>query len=130
VTGSVVVVVVGFDLRVTPHFEIPVKVFQIDGRRRIPYIVIAPEDPSEIGRAAAETYRQHFGSALDLVRSPNVATLGRLVDAGRDPDHGELLSYLFFARAFAERLIDLGQRDVMRWLSDDGHDAGIWQVGR
>jgi hypothetical protein len=40
-----------------------------------------------------------------------------------------LLSYLFFARAFAERLIDLGQRDAMRWLSDDGHDAGIWQVG-
>jgi len=40
-----------------------------------------------------------------------------------------LLSYLFFARAFAERLIALGQRDAMRWPSDDSHGAGIWRLG-
>lgn len=98
------------------------------GRRRIPYIVIAPEDPDEIGRAAGEVYEQHFGSPLDLIRAPNVAALGRLVSAGRSADHGELLSYLFFARAFAQRLIELGRRDAQRWLREP-HDQGYWQLG-
>jgi NTE family protein len=98
------------------------------GRRRIPYMLIAPEDPEEIGRAAAEVYAEHFGSPLDLVRAPDVAALGRLVSARGSANHGELLSYLFFAQAFAERLIELGRRDARRWLRQP-HDDGHWQLG-
>jgi NTE family protein len=99
------------------------------GRHRIPYMLIAPEDPDEIARAAIEVYSRNYGSAVDLLRSPNVAALGRLVSATTSTDHGELLSYLFFAREFAERLIELGQRDARRWLDDPSHDDGIWQLG-
>jgi NTE family protein len=98
------------------------------GRRRVPYMLIAPEDPSEIGRVAAEVYRRHYGSPFALLRSPNVAGLGHLLNAAASENHGELLSYLFFAEAFTERLIELGRRDAERWLSTT-HDAGRWQVG-
>jgi NTE family protein len=98
-------------------------------RRRIPYMLIAPEDPDEIGRVAAEIYAQHYGSPLDLIRSPNLASLGHLVNARTSPSHGDLLSYLFFAEEFIERLIELGRRDAERWLADDAHDHGRWQIG-
>lgn len=99
------------------------------GRHRIPYMLIAPEDPAEIGRVAAEIYRRHYGSPLDLVRSPNLAGLGRLLNVPTSPNHGELLSYLFFAEEFTERLIELGRRDAQRWLDDKTHDDGRWQLG-
>jgi NTE family protein len=99
------------------------------GRVRIPYMLIAPEDPDEIGRAAAEIYRRRYGSPLDLLRAPNLAGLGHLLDVPASANHGELLSYLFFAEEFSERLIELGRRDAERWLQDSSHDHGHWQVG-
>ncbi len=98
------------------------------GRRRVPYMLIAPEDPDAIGRLAAETYLRHYRSAVGLARSPSLAALGRLLDAGHDASHGELLSYLFFAREFADGLIELGRHDAERWLSS-AHDEGHWQLG-
>ncbi|HEY2718164.1 MAG TPA: patatin-like phospholipase family protein [Solirubrobacteraceae bacterium] len=96
------------------------------GRRRVPYMLIAPEDPLEIGRIASEVYRECYSSPRALLRSPNVSGLGHLVNAS---SHGELLSYLLFAEEFIERLIDLGRRDAERWLSET-HDLGRWQLGR
>ena len=58
----------------------------------------------------------------------HLAALGHLVSAGSSPNHGELLSYLFFAEEFSARLIELGHRDATRWLSDPGHDDGHWQL--
>lgn len=101
---------------------------QRTGQLVVPYVLIAPEDPDEIGRLATEVYREHFGSAWALARSPSVAGLGRLTAAGRSDDHGELLSYLFFAEEFTTRLIELGRRDAQLWLNQE-HDHGIWQVG-
>ena len=98
------------------------------GRRRVPYMLIAPEDPEAVGRLATEIYLRHYSSPLALARSPNVAALGRLVDAGRDASHGELFSYLFFAREFADGLIELGRRDAERWL-EQAHEDGHWQLG-
>ena len=98
-------------------------------RRRIPYIFIAPTDRLEIGRLAREVYERHYGGVTSLVRSPNVALLGRLVNARRSAVHGELLSYLLLAREFIDDLIAIGQRDAERWLRAR-HDAGLWQVGR
>ncbi len=101
----------------------------VPGRRRIPYIFVAPTDRLEIGRLAREVYDRHYGGLTSLVRAPNVALLGRLVNARRGAVHGELLSYLLIAREFIDDLIALGQRDAERWLRAR-HDAGLWQVGR
>jgi NTE family protein len=99
-------------------------------RQRVPYMLIAPDDPLEIGRVATEVYRDHFKSPLGFLRSPNVSGLGHLVNAARSATHGELLSYLLFAEEFTERLIELGRRDAERWLRDGGHDQGYWQLGQ
>jgi NTE family protein len=97
-------------------------------RRRVPYMLIAPEDPLEIARIATELYHHRYSSPLAFLRSPNISGLGHLVNAS-SATHGELLSYLLFAEEFAERLIDLGRRDAKRWLNDKTHDHGRWQLG-
>lgn len=97
-------------------------------RRGVPYMLIAPEDPHEIGRVASEVYSDCFGSARAFVCSPNVSVLGHLLNASKNASHGELLSYVLFAKAFITRLIELGRRDAKRWL-DETHDHGRWQVG-
>lgn len=102
---------------------------QRTGKRRVPYMLIAPEDPLEIGRIAAAVYCRYYKSPLDVARSPNIGALGHLLNAAKDASHGELLSYLLFAKEFVERLIELGERDAKRWLGE-GHDQGIWQVGQ
>jgi NTE family protein len=98
-------------------------------RHRVPYILIAPEDPLEIGRLAKDVYKRRYNSPLALIRSPNMSTLGHLVNAAASSTHGELLSYLLFAEEFTERLIELGERDAKRWLQQR-HDDGRWQIGR
>jgi NTE family protein len=98
-------------------------------RRKIPYIFISPCDRLEIGRLAREVYKQHYSGLPGLLRDSNVALLGRYVNADRSAVHGELLSYLFLARKFIDKLIELGERDANRWLQAR-HDAGMWQVGR
>ncbi len=98
-------------------------------RRRIPYIFIAPRDRLEIGRLAREVYKRRYSGIRGLVRDRNLALLGQFVNAERSPVHGEILSYLFLAREFIDKLIALGERDARRWL-EQPHDAGLWQVGR
>jgi len=104
------------------------------GRRRgrsshkpIPYIFLAPERPSEIGAIAARVYREHYACLLDQARSPSIALLGRAFNAGQSPARGELFSYLFFAREFAEALMRRGREDARRWL-DRRHDEGPWRL--
>ena len=91
----------------------------------VPYIFIAPEDPSAIGEIARRVYRKHYrrpwkAGARDLW------LLGKILDGGADAMHGELMSYLFFAGEFAEELIQLGQTDAQRWI--DEHPADLWQL--
>ncbi len=97
-------------------------------RRRIPYILVAPKDRFTIGRLAMRVYERRYAGVRGLLRSTDMALLGRIVEASRDPVHGELLSYLFFAREFIGELIDLGRRDAERWLGAQ-HDDGPWQHG-
>jgi NTE family protein len=91
----------------------------------VPYIFIAPEDPSAIGEIARRVYRKHYArpwrsGARDLW------LLGKILDGGADAMHGELLSYVFFAGEFAEALIKLGQADAERWI--DQHPGDLWQL--
>ena len=91
----------------------------------VPYIFIAPEDPAAIGEIARRVYRKHYGRPWKA-GARDLWLLGKILDAGADALHGELLSYLFFAGEFAEELIQLGQADAQRWL--DEHPADLWQL--
>ena len=91
----------------------------------VPYIFIAPEDPSAIGEIAQRVYRKHYGRPWKA-GARDLWLLGKILDAGADAMHGELLSYVFFAGEFAEELILLGRADAQRWI--DEHPADLWQL--
>jgi NTE family protein len=99
-----------------------------DGRRTVPYVFIAPAEREAVGALAAEVYRDRYTGLRGSRRSPDLALIGRLVNAGASPMHGELLSYLFFAPEFTDALIELGRRDARSWLAAEHHD-GPWRVG-
>jgi NTE family protein len=94
---------------------------------RVPYMLIAPENPAEIGAIAASVYRRHYSGLLDALSAPSLALLGRAFGAGASSARGELFSYLFFAREFAEALMARGREDAERWLRRR-HDDGPWRL--
>ena len=96
--------------------------------RVIPYIFVAPRERFAVGRLASKIYRQHYAGLGGLVRARDLALLGRLLDAARNPARGELFSYVFFAPEFAAALIEQGRRDAQWWLEQE-HDDGPWRVG-
>jgi NTE family protein len=96
---------------------------------KIPYIFIVPSDRLTIGRIAVAVYKRRYRSLLAIARTPNLALLGRITDAARNPMHGELYSYLFLCPEFVDEMIALGRADAQRWL-DTEHDAWPWRVGR
>jgi len=95
--------------------------------KEVPYILIAPRNPNEIGEAASRVYRRHYGGLTRAASS--VAILGRFLRAGSNASRGELLSYLFFSREFAQSLIERGETDARRWLARK-HDDGPWRLGK
>jgi NTE family protein len=99
------------------------------GKRRVPYIVIAPAEPDPIATRALAVVREHYSSAVQTARSPNVALLARLTAAGDDAAHAALLSFLLFAPEFAQALIKLGRQDATRWLEQTHDHDDLWQVG-
>jgi NTE family protein len=102
----------------------------VDGEhRKVPYIFIVPADRLTIGRIAVEVYKRRYKSIAALLRTPNLALLGRITDAARNPMHGELYSYLFLCREFVDEMIALGRADAQRWL-DAEHDNWPWRIGR
>jgi NTE family protein len=94
--------------------------------KQIPYILIAPEAPFEIGELAARTYASFYKGRRR--RRGSVGRLGRMLDVADSGPRGELLSYLFFDPDFIGELIELGRRDARRWL-DQPHNLGPWQTG-
>jgi NTE family protein len=94
--------------------------------RSIPYIFIAPEKRGAIGRLAREVFNDRYGGWKGL-RSVDFPLLNRLL-GGESPQHGELLSYLFFDQVFIEELIRMGARDARRWLRADPGPDDPWQI--
>jgi hypothetical protein len=88
--------------------------------RLVRYIFVAPTDRLAIRRLATDVSNQHYAGARGLHHKRELALLGRLLDAGRNPVRGDLLSYLFFAPEFIEPLIELGRRDARSWLDRQG----------
>ena len=95
--------------------------------RLVPDIFVAPTDRLAIGRLATDVYNRHYASVRGLQHNRELALLGRLLDAGRNPVRGDLLSYLFFAPEFIEPLIALGRRDAQAWLDRQGR-ADPWRT--
>jgi NTE family protein len=93
----------------------------------VPYLFVAPTDRLAIGRLASEVYNHHYAGARGLRHNRELALHGRLLDAGRNPVRGDLLSYLFFAPEFIEPLIELGRRDAQAWLDRQGR-ADPWRT--
>jgi NTE family protein len=91
----------------------------------VPYILIAPRAPNEIGEAASRVYREHYAGVARAASS--VGILGRVLRAGANASRGELFSYLFFAREFAAELLKRGEDDARRWLART-HDEGPWRL--
>ena len=99
-----------------------------DGKRRIVrYIFVAPDEPNTIGAIAKDVYEKSYSGLRGLRASRDLYLLGRLVGADRDTTRGELFSYLFFAREFAQRLLERGEQDARAWI-DASHDDGRWQI--
>jgi NTE family protein len=96
--------------------------------QQIPYIFVVPADRLTIGRVAVEVYKRRYKSFRAIFRTPNLALLGRITDAARNPMHGELYSYLFLCPEFVNEMIELGRADAQRWL-DGAHDEWPWRVG-
>jgi NTE family protein len=94
-----------------------------------PYIFVAPQRRDAIGELARAVYLEHFDRTALLLRGRDLAILGRLLGAGRSDMHGELFSYLCFARELASELIRCGRRDAEAWLAHE-HDDGPWRLGR
>jgi NTE family protein len=99
----------------------------LTGKRVVPYTFVAPKEPDSIGRIAEDVYNATRRSWKALLRRDDLAVLGRLMGAGRDPLHGDLLSYLFFAPEFTRELIALGRCDGKRWVRAR-HDDGPWRL--
>jgi NTE family protein len=92
---------------------------------QVPYILIAPKHPNEIGEAATRVFGELYGGVRRAASS--VGILGRVLRAGSNAARGELFSYLFFAREFAAELIARGEEDARRWLARS-HDDGPWRL--
>lgn len=99
-----------------------------DGKKRIPYIFVAPREADAIGRCAQEVFDERYRDLGGALRSCDLAVLGRAVAGGSDPAHGELLSYLFFAPELAAALMRLGHADACRWLAERPRDDP-WETG-
>jgi NTE family protein len=93
----------------------------------VPYIFVAPRRRDAIGELAREVYQDHFTGPKSLVSGRDLALLGRLLSADRSDMHGELFSYLCFAKQLAEELTACGRADARTWL-DGQHDDGPWRL--
>lgn len=98
-------------------------------KRRVPYIVVAPRQRDTIAQRALEVLRNHYRTALQALRSPDVSALGRLLAGEADVQHSELVSFLLFAPEFTRALIEVGQADARRWVRQPHDLDDIWQVG-
>jgi NTE family protein len=85
--------------------------------RRVPYIFVAPPGGDTVGRLASDIHRRYFAGLGGFRRCRDLHLLGRILDVSHNPQRGEVLSYLLFAREFFDAMMDLGRADARRWLA-------------
>jgi NTE family protein len=90
---------------------------EVDGKRPIEYILVAPQEPLDIGALAETHYRRCYTGLRGLPRRlSSIGLMGRSLDVLNDPERGELFSYFFFDQLFADALIERGRSDAERWF--------------
>lgn len=93
----------------------------------VPYIFLAPRDRFEVGQLASDVYRRHFSGLRARLGGRDLAAIGHVLGAGRNAVRGDLLSFLFFHRAFVDALIEQGRTDAEAWLAEVG-DGDPWKL--
>src|ERR1700741_2753741 len=78
---------------------------------------VAPPGGDSVGRLAGDVYARHFSGGGGLLRCRDLTPLGRVLDVGRNPQRGEVLSYPLFAREFFDAMIERGSAEARRWLA-------------
>jgi NTE family protein len=91
------------------------------GAQRVPYIFVAPKDREVIGELAVKTYKKHIAGLRLGSDARSLAALGHVLDAGSTYVRGDLLSFLFFHRAFVDVLYDQGRKDAKAFLKAVGN---------
>lgn len=97
------------------------------GHDPVPYIFLAPRGRFEVGQLASDVYRRHFSGLRARLGDRDLAAIGHILNAGRNAVRGDLLSFLFFHRAFVDVLIEHGRTDAKEWLADVG-DGDPWRL--
>ena len=99
------------------------------GKETIPYIFIAPKDPTAIARLAWEVWDTKYGRE----RFAEMGLLGRALGAASESSeigHGEVLSNLLFTSAFTKQLLEMGAEDATRWISEPHPPQGQFITDR
>ena len=89
----------------------------------MPYIFIAPTARPSVSWPR-EVFHENYASLTRLLRAPDIAALGRLLNVDDGALNAELFGYLVFAPEFTDRLFDMGRRHAARW-TDKGHDLRL-----
>lgn len=76
--------------------------------RPVDFLMLSPS--SDIGRIAAEAYRQ--GDGTSDTRSVIGSFIKRTATMGVPVDEADFLSYIYFDNAFTDRLVELGRADA------------------
>jgi NTE family protein len=102
---------------------------EVAGKRRVPYIIIAPAERDAIGRRALDVVREHYSGPRQAMRAPDISVLAHLTAGASDVQHAELLSFLLFVPEFARALVALGREDARAWVDQRHELEDLWQVG-
>jgi NTE family protein len=93
--------------------------------KEIPYIIVAPTEPSAIGEIAMCCFKEVYGGLGGAIHTfDKLHMLGYRIGAGTNPDRAELFSYLFFHEEFAAALMRKGEADARRWFEDGWGNSG------
>jgi NTE family protein len=90
--------------------------------RRISHALVASERRGKLAAIADDVFDRRYSGLRGWLR-PDYPFMSHLLGGGRSPSRGELLSFLLFDEEHVDALVDLGRRDVRRWL--DRH-PGVW----
>ncbi len=93
----------------------------------VPYIFLAPRHRFAVGQLASDVYRQHLTGVRGRLGARDLAAIGHVLNAGRNAVRGDLLSFLFFHRAFVDALIERGRSDAEAWRAELGA-RDPWQL--
>jgi NTE family protein len=89
--------------------------------RKVPYAIVTPESPRELGAIAERVFEERYGGLRGL-RDLDFMLLARALGRAGN-SRGELLSFLLFDEVYIRELLAAGRKAAERWLS---RHPGFW----